>query len=87
MRKSELLDKIAMSLGGRAAEEIVFGDVSTGAHNDLSKATEIARTMVTQYGMDDALGQVYLEAGGRSPYLNTRSSLRKRSTAMRLHGI
>ena len=71
MRKSELLDKIAMSLGGRAAEEIVFGDVSTGAHNDLSKATEIARTMVTQYGMDDALGQVYLEAGGRSPYLNT----------------
>jgi cell division protease FtsH len=71
MRKSELLDRIAMSLGGRVAEEIVFGDISTGAHNDLSKATEIARTMVTQYGMDETLGHVYLESGGRSPYLNT----------------
>jgi cell division protease FtsH len=70
MRKSELLDKIAMSLGGRAAEEIVFNDVSTGAHNDLSRATEIARTMVTQYGMDETLGHVYLESAGRSPYLN-----------------
>jgi cell division protease FtsH len=70
MRKSELLDRIAMALGGRVAEEVVFGDVSTGAHNDLSKATEIARTMVTQYGMDENLGHVYLESGGRSPYLN-----------------
>lgn len=70
MRKSELLDRIAMSLGGRVAEEIVFGDVSTGAHNDLSKATDIARTMVTQYGMDETLGHVYLESGSRSPYLN-----------------
>jgi cell division protease FtsH len=71
MRKSELLDRIAMSLGGRVAEEIVFGDVSTGAHNDLSRATDIARTMVTQYGMDETLGHVYLEPGGRSPYLGT----------------
>jgi cell division protease FtsH len=70
MRKSELLDRIAMSLGGRVAEEIVFDDVSTGAHNDLSKATEIARTMVTQYGMDETLGHVYLESGSSSPYLN-----------------
>jgi cell division protease FtsH len=70
MRKSELLDRIAMSLGGRVAEEIVFGDVSTGAHNDLSKATETARMMVTQYGMDETLGHVYLESGSRSPYLN-----------------
>ena len=70
MRKSELLDKIAMSLGGRVAEEIIFRDVSTGAHNDLSKATEIARTMVTQYGMDETLGHIYLESDGRSPYLN-----------------
>jgi cell division protease FtsH len=70
MRKSELLDKIAMSLGGRVAEELVFGDISTGAHNDLSKATEIARSMVTQYGMDETLGHVYLESERRSPYLN-----------------
>ncbi|UCD36552.1 MAG: ATP-dependent zinc metalloprotease FtsH [Nitrospiraceae bacterium] len=69
MKKSELLDRIAMALGGRAAEEIVFGDISTGAHNDLSKATETARSMVTQYGMDEVLGQVYLEQGSRSPYL------------------
>ncbi len=70
MKKSELLDKIAMSLGGRVAEEIVFSDISTGAHNDLSKATDIARSMVTQYGMDEKLGHVYLESDGRSPYLN-----------------
>ena len=70
MKKSELLDKIAMSLGGRVAEEIVFNDISTGAHNDLSKATDIARSMVTQYGMDEKLGHVYLESDGRSPYLD-----------------
>jgi len=70
MRKSELLDKIAMSLGGRVAEELVFDDVSTGAHNDLSKATEIARSMVTQYGMDETLGHVYLESERRSSYIN-----------------
>jgi cell division protease FtsH len=70
MRKSELLDKIAMSLGGRVAEELVFDDVSTGAHNDLSKATEIARSMVTQYGMDETLGHVYLESERRPSYIN-----------------
>jgi cell division protease FtsH len=53
-------------LGGRVAEEMVFGDVSTGAQNDLQKATEIARTMVTQFGMSERLGLVALE-GPRSP--------------------
>jgi cell division protease FtsH len=70
MRKTELLNKIATLLGGRAAEEIVFGDISTGAHNDLAKASDIARSMVKQYGMSDALGQVYLSNVQRSPFLN-----------------
>jgi cell division protease FtsH len=69
MRKTELLNKIATLLGGRAAEEIVFGDISTGAHNDLSKATDIARSMIKQYGMSDAIGQVYHASTQRSPYL------------------
>jgi cell division protease FtsH len=59
MRKTELLNKIATLMGGRAAEEIIFGDISTGAHNDLSKASDIARSMVKQYGMSKTLGQVY----------------------------
>jgi cell division protease FtsH len=53
-------------LGGRVAEEMVFGDVSTGAQNDLQRATEIARTMVTQFGMSEKLGLVSLE-GPRQP--------------------
>ena len=70
MTQTELLSRIAMSLGGRAAEEIVFGDVSTGAHNDLSKATDIARGMVKEYGMDETLGRVYLENERRAQFLN-----------------
>jgi cell division protease FtsH len=61
MTKSELLSKIAVALGGRAAEEIRFKDVSTGAHNDLSKATDIARSMVKEYGMSSKLGHIYFE--------------------------
>ena len=56
MTKPELLDKIAGLLGGRVAEDIVFGEVSTGAHNDFQRATGIARSMVTEYGMSDKLG-------------------------------
>jgi cell division protease FtsH len=59
MKRTELLNKVATLLGGRAAEEIVFGDISTGAHNDLSKATDIARSMVKEYGMSATIGQVY----------------------------
>ena len=61
MSKSELLNKIAVALGGRAAEEIEFKDVSTGAHNDLSRATDIARSMVKEYGMSPELGHIYFE--------------------------
>jgi cell division protease FtsH len=66
MTRSELLGKIYVLLGGRVAEEMIFGDVSTGAQNDLQKATEIARTMVTQFGMSERVGLVSLE-GPRTP--------------------
>ncbi|WP_210471800.1 ATP-dependent zinc metalloprotease FtsH [Sporosarcina sp. 6E9] len=56
MTKPELLDKISGLLGGRVAEEIALGEVSTGAHNDFQRATGIARSMVTEYGMSDKLG-------------------------------
>ncbi len=58
--KSELCEQIAMLLGGRAAEEIIFGDVSAGASNDIQRATHIANTMVTRYGMSETLGTVLL---------------------------
>ena len=66
LTRSELLARIYVLLGGRVAEEMVFGDVSTGAQNDLQRATEIARNMVTQFGMSDRLGLVSLE-GPRTP--------------------
>ena len=66
MRKTELQNKVASLLGGRAAEEIVFGDISTGAHNDLARATDITRSMIREYGMSEKLGQVYL-AGDKQP--------------------
>ncbi|MGO4890172.1 ATP-dependent zinc metalloprotease FtsH [Anaerobacillus sp. MEB173] len=56
MTKPELLDKIIGLLGGRVAEEVTFGEVSTGAHNDFQRATTIARKMVTEYGMSEKLG-------------------------------
>ncbi|WP_406855738.1 ATP-dependent zinc metalloprotease FtsH [Alsobacter sp. KACC 23698] len=61
MRRSELEAKMAVLLGGRAAERLVFADVSTGASDDLRKATEIARAMVTQYGMEPSLGEAVFE--------------------------
>jgi cell division protease FtsH len=57
-------------LGGRAAEEIVFEDISTGAHNDLAKATDIARSMVKEYGMSEKVGQVYFAREKRNQFLN-----------------
>jgi cell division protease FtsH len=66
LTRSELLARIYVLLGGRVAEEMFFNDVSTGAQNDLQRATEIARTMVTQFGMSEKLGLVSLE-GPRTP--------------------
>jgi cell division protease FtsH len=70
MKKTELENKIAILLGGRAAEAIVFGDISTGAHNDLSKATDIAVSMVKEYGMSGKLGQVYFASERRYAFLD-----------------
>lgn len=61
MTRSELERKIAVLLGGRAAEKLVFGELSTGAADDLAKASDIARDMVSRYGMDEGLGYVALE--------------------------
>ena len=58
MTREELLDRLSVLLGGRVAEELVFGDISTGAQNDLQRATDIARSMVTEYGMSEKLGLV-----------------------------
>lgn len=60
MTKSKLLDEIAMMLGGRVAEEVMVGDVSTGASSDLQRATEIARKMVINFGMSDNIGMLFL---------------------------
>ena len=69
MSRTELENKIATLLGGRAAEEIMFGDISTGAHNDLSRATDIARSMVKEYGMSKKIGQVYFAREKRSHFV------------------
>ncbi|HEU0201786.1 MAG TPA: ATP-dependent zinc metalloprotease FtsH [Burkholderiaceae bacterium] len=70
LRKSELLDRIDVLLGGRVAEEIVFGDISTGAQNDLQRATDMARSMVTHYGMSAELGLATFEEPRVAPFMN-----------------
>ncbi len=67
--RSELLDKLAYMLGGRAAEEMVFHDPTTGAGNDIDKATSLARAMVTQYGMTEKLGAIKLGDDNSEPFL------------------
>ena len=66
LKKSELLDRMDVFLGGRVAEELVFGDVSTGAQNDLQMATDLARHMVAQYGMSERVGLATFEQAGAS---------------------
>ena len=74
MTKQELLNKIATFTGGRCAEELVFGSITTGASNDIEQATRLARAMVTQYGMDDEFGMVALSTQSNI-YLGGDSSL------------
>jgi cell division protease FtsH len=69
LTRSELEDRIAVLLGGRVAEEVVYGEISTGAHNDLERATEIARLMVTQYGMSAELGPMTFGGGQQALFL------------------
>jgi cell division protease FtsH len=71
MTESELENKVATLLGGRVAEELIFDEVSTGAHDDLSKATDIARSMVKTFGMSPRLGQVSLEKDRRALMLQS----------------
>jgi len=69
LKRSELLDRLDVLLGGRVAEELVYGDTSTGAQNDLQRATDMARHMVAQYGMSERLGQATFEFPQQT-YLN-----------------
>jgi cell division protease FtsH len=78
MTRDELLDRLKVLLGGRVSEEIVFGDISTGAMNDLQRATDIARSMVTEYGMSDRLGPLTYTREPRSPYLDLGTGSRTR---------
>lgn len=71
MTKGELLDRMTVLLGGRVAEEIVFGEISTGAHNDLQRATDIATSMVKEYGMSESLGYVTFEKEKKPLFLTT----------------
>jgi len=70
MTRTELLDKLGVMLGGRVAEELVFGEVSTGAQNDLQRAASIARSMVTEYGMTEKFGPLTFEKERRPLYLD-----------------
>ncbi|MGC3976595.1 MAG: ATP-dependent zinc metalloprotease FtsH [Nitrospira sp.] len=74
MTVSELKNRIAILLGGRAAEEVIYGEVSTGAQDDLRKATDIAKSMIKAYGMSEKLGQVSLERDRQSIFLQTGPS-------------
>jgi cell division protease FtsH len=67
--RNEMLDQLAYLLGGRAAEEIVFHDPTTGASNDIEKATAVARAMVTQYGMTERIGAIKLGSENAEPFL------------------
>lgn len=77
MTKSELLDRLAVLLGGRVAEEITLGEISTGAHNDLQRATDIATRMVKEYGMSEKMGYVTFEKEKQPLFLPSSFSASK----------
>ena len=70
MQKGDLLAQLAILLGGRAAEEIAIGEVSTGAQNDLQRVTDIARSMVTEWGMSERLGTINFDQARRGRFLD-----------------
>ncbi len=70
MTRPELLDRLTVLMGGRTAEELVFHEISTGAHDDLARATDIARSMVMRYGMSEKLGLLTYERGHRPQFLD-----------------
>ena len=71
MSRTDLKSELAVLLGGRSAEEIAFGEISTGARNDLQRATDIARAMVTEYGMSEALGAVNYDGQRGTKFIDT----------------
>jgi cell division protease FtsH len=70
MTRGDLLSQLAVLLGGRTAEEIALGEISTGASNDLQRATDIARAMVTEFGMSDEIGAINFDGNKRSKFLD-----------------
>jgi cell division protease FtsH len=74
LTRAELLDRLDVLLGGRVAEEIIFGDVSTGASDDLQKATDLARHMVMQYGMSEQLGLATYEGTRAAMFLGVETA-------------
>jgi cell division protease FtsH len=70
MQRRDLLNQLAVLLGGRTAEEIALGEISTGAQNDLMRATDIARAMVTEWGMSDSLGAINYDGQKRNKFLD-----------------
>ena len=77
MTRSELENRLCVLLGGRVAEELIFADVSTGAQDDLQKATDTARSMVTEYGMSTRLGLRTFEKERRGLFLDTTWATQK----------
>ena len=74
MTRGKMLQEITTLLGGRAAEEIIFGDITTGASNDIEQATKLARAMITRYGMNEEFDMVAME-NVRNQYLGGDASL------------
>jgi cell division protease FtsH len=70
MTRTDLLHQLSVLLGGRTAEEIALGEISTGAQNDLQRASDIARAMVTEFGMSDAVGAINYSSQKRSRFLD-----------------
>ena len=84
--RNQMLDQLAYSLGGRAAEELIFHDPTTGASNDIEKATNLARAMVTQYGMTERIGAIKLGVSEGEPFLG-RSYGHQRDYSEEIAGI
>ena len=70
MQKQDLMNQLAVLLGGRSAEEVALGEISTGAQNDLQRASDLARSMVTEWGMSDRMGVVHFEPTRRNRFLD-----------------
>ena len=83
MTRDELLDRLQVLLGGRVAEEVIFGDISTGAQNDLQRASDIARSMVMDYGMSERLGLLTYTHQPQSRYLDLGLGPREREYSER----